>query len=122
MTSAIVDPHEVANVAGIAGIRYLAESSKGLPFDAIFMAPSSVPATALQHGGAALTATDLSELLANGLVLGLAEVMNYRGVVNGDRDVLDKIAIFTGRPIDGHAPGSGRRKAAQRLRGGGCRQ
>ncbi len=105
MTTAVVDPHEVANVAGVAGIRYLAESSRDLPLDAIFMAPSSVPATDLQAGGATLSADDLADLLADGTVHGLAEVMNYPGVVAGDPEVLRKIELFRGRPIDGHAPG-----------------
>ena len=105
VTSAVVDPHEVANVAGVAGIRYMAESSRNLPLDAIFMAPSSVPATDLQAGGAALDSDDLAELLADGYVHGLAEVMNYPGVVAGDPEVLRKIDIFRGRPVDGHAPG-----------------
>jgi len=73
--------------------------------DAIFMAPSCVPATDLQHGGAVLNAADLTELLDEGAVHGLAEVMNYPGVVAGNQDYLDKIAAFAGRPIDGHAPG-----------------
>jgi adenine deaminase len=105
VTTAIVDPHEVANVAGIAGIRYMVESCRDLPLDAIFMAPSSVPATSLQTGGALLGAKDLASLLDDGSVHGLAEVMNYPGVVAGAEEVLEKIHIFAGRPIDGHAPG-----------------
>jgi adenine deaminase len=69
------------------------------------MAPSSVPATSLQAGGAALSAADLAELLADGGVHGLAEVMNYPGVVAAEAETMEKIRIFQGRPIDGHAPG-----------------
>lgn len=105
VTTAIVDPHEVANVAGIAGIQYLANSSRHLPLDAIFMAPSSVPATTMQTSGATLTAADLADLLSGGYVHGLAEVMNYPGVVAGDPEILQKIETFAGRPVDGHAPG-----------------
>lgn len=105
VTTAVVDPHEVANVAGDAGIRYLVESSRELPLDAVFMAPSSVPATALQTGGAALSAAALADLLSEGAVHGLAEVMNYPGVVAGEAEILKKLAVFRGRPIDGHAPG-----------------
>ena len=105
VTTAVVDPHEVANVAGVAGIHYLAESSRNLPLDAIFMAPSSVPATAMETSGATLTAADLAALLAEGSVHGLAEVMNFPGVAAGNPEILAKLDAFDGRPKDGHAPG-----------------
>lgn len=104
VTCAVVDPHEMANVAGVAGVRYMAEISRDLPLHTVFMAPSCVPATPMETNGAALSADDLAALLADGVVYGLAEVMNYPGVVAGEPDVLAKIAAFAGRPLDGHAP------------------
>jgi adenine deaminase len=104
VTCAIIDPHEIANVAGVAGIRYMAENSRQLPLTTIVMASSCVPATTMESNGATLTADDLATLLREGVVHGLAEVMNYPGVIEGDRAVLSKIAAFRGHPIDGHAP------------------
>ena len=104
VTSAVIDPHEIANVAGLAGVRFMAESCRGLPLRVVVMAPSAVPATPMETSGARLDADDLATLLAEGSVHGLAELMNFPGVVNGDADVLAKIAVFAGRPRDGHAP------------------
>lgn len=104
VTTVVTDPHEIANVAGALGIRYMAAAAAGLPLSVIVMAPSCVPATAMEHSGARLDAQDLTPLLAEGLVHGLAEVMNYPGVTYGDPAVLAKLAAFAGRPIDGHAP------------------
>ncbi len=104
VTTVITDPHEIANVAGVAGIRYMAEASRGLPLSVIMMAPSCVPATRMESNGAQLEAADLEPLLAEGIVHGLAEVMNYPGVTYGDGAVLAKLAAFAGHPIDGHAP------------------
>lgn len=107
VTTVVTDPHEIANVAGVAGIRYMARTMQGLPLSAFFMAPSCVPATSMETSGATLTANDLSLLLEDKIVHGLAEVMNFPGVVNGDRAMLTKIAAFAGHPIDGHAPALG---------------
>ena len=104
VTCAIVDPHEIANVAGMAGIRYMAENSHDLPLTTIIMASSCVPATNMETNGATLTADDLAELLHEGIVHGLAEVMNYPGVIQADRAMLAKLAAFRSHPIDGHAP------------------
>ncbi len=104
VTTVITDPHEVANVAGVAGIRFMAASSRGLPLNVLIMAPSCVPATHMETSGATLGADDLAPLLADGTVHGLAEVMNYPGVVFGDAGVLAKLDAFAGRPQDGHAP------------------
>ncbi|MBI3957484.1 MAG: adenine deaminase [Chloroflexi bacterium] len=104
VTSAVIDPHEIANVAGLAGVRFMAESCRGLPLRVVVMAPSAVPATQMETSGAALDAADLATLLAEGAVHGLAELMNFPGVINGDPSVLAKIAAFAGRPRDGHAP------------------
>jgi adenine deaminase len=104
VTTIVTDPHEIANVAGVAGIRYMAAAAQGLPLTAFFMAPSCVPATHMETSGATLTAADLLPLRQDGTVHGLAEVMNFPGVVHGDADMLAKIAAFARRPIDGHAP------------------
>ena len=104
VTCAVIDPHEIANVAGMAGIRYMAESSRQLPLTTVIMAPSCVPATSMENNGASLNADELVTLLHEGTVHGLAEVMNYPGVIQGDRTVLAKLAAFRGYPIDGHAP------------------
>ena len=101
----VTDPHEIANVAGIPGIRFMIDSSRNLPLRVLFMAPSCVPATNMATSGAVLNADDLAKLLEDGLVHGLAEVMNFPGVVNADASVLAKIEAFAGRPRDGHAPG-----------------
>ena len=100
----IADPHEIANVMGIDGVRAMLNASEGLPMDFLFMIPSCVPATHLETAGAALDADALEQMAFWPRVLGLAELMNFPGAVNGDPSVLDKLAVFKGRPIDGHAP------------------
>ena len=112
-TSVVADPHEIANVLGIEGVRYMLDSSEGLPLTVFVMAPSCVPATHLETSGAELPWNDLSELLPlhhvtsrqHPRVLGLAEMMNFPGVIYGVPEVLDKIRAFAGYPLDGHAPG-----------------
>ncbi len=104
VTTAVIDPHEIANVAGVDGVRFMAESSRGLPLQVVVMAPSAVPATHMETNGAALSAEELAALRAEGTVYGLAELMNFPGTVLGDPDVLAKIAAFSERPVDGHAP------------------
>ncbi|MFH1757981.1 MAG: adenine deaminase [Pseudomonadota bacterium] len=105
-TTVILDPHEMANVRGIPGIQALIDSSKTLPLDFFFMAPSCVPATSLETSGATLLAKDIEMLLKKPRVIGLAEVMNFPGVLQKDHEVLKKIeaAKKQGKPIDGHAP------------------
>ena len=100
----MADPHEIANVLGLTGIKFLIDASRDLPLDFFFMAPSCVPATHLETAGADLGATELASLLTEPRVLGLAEVMNFPGVLAGQPDVLAKIEAFKNRPIDGHAP------------------
>lgn len=108
-TAVIADPHEIANVLGLDGIRYMLDSSEALPLDVLFMLPSCVPATELETSGARLDAQDLASVLSHPRVLGLAEVMNYPGLLACDPRVLAKIALVQDRVIDGHAPGlSGR--------------
>ena len=105
-TAVITDPHEIANVAGTDGISFMLESSKDLPMDIFFMLPSCVPATPLDESGAVLTATELEPFYKEDRVLGLAELMNSYGTVNGDEDIIAKIngAKANGKTIDGHAP------------------
>ncbi|MBU0507393.1 adenine deaminase [bacterium] len=105
-TGAVVcDPHEIANVCGEAGIEYMLAATEKVPLDVFVMLPSCVPATHMETSGAELTAERLKPFLSHPRVLGLAEVMNFPGVVFGDESVLGKIALAEGRPVDGHAPG-----------------
>lgn len=103
----IVDPHEIANVLGIPGVEMMLAASEGLPLDMFFMAPSCVPATSWEDAGAVLDAEAIERLLQLPRVLGLAEVMNFPGVLDGSEPVLAKVvaALRRGVPIDGHAPG-----------------
>ena len=104
-TAVVCDPHEIANVLGLDGVRYMREASEGLPLSVYVMAPSCVPATHMESAGAELTAGDLETLWADERVIGLAEMMNYPGVLFRVPAVLDKIRSAGDRPIDGHAPG-----------------
>ncbi len=104
-TTAVVDPHEIANVAGIPGIQFMINSSEGLPIDIYFMLSSCVPATPLETSGAHLYAEDLAIFKNHPRVLGLAELMNYPGLLAKVPEVIDKVAKFRDRIIDGHAPG-----------------
>lgn len=104
-TAVVTDPHEIANVMGTEGLRFMLASSKYCPVLVYVMVSSSVPPSRFETSGAELTAVDLVPLLADRWVLGLAEVMNYPGVIAADRESLDKLLIAAGRPIDGHAPG-----------------
>jgi len=103
----ISDPHEIANVCGMDGVRYMIENGKKVPFKFNFGAPSCVPATHFETAGATLSVTDVEELLADPQILYLSEMMNFPGVLNKDPEVLAKIAAAkkAGKPIDGHAPG-----------------
>ncbi|MFP4012297.1 MAG: amidohydrolase family protein, partial [Spirochaetaceae bacterium] len=105
-TSVVADPHEIANVAGLDGIRYMIETSRDLPLDVYFMLPSCVPAAAFENAGAVLDAAALAELIDHEAVLGLGEVMDYPALSEGDEGLLAKIALAADRnkPIDGHAP------------------
>ena len=105
VTAVVADPHEIANVAGVAGVRFMADASAGLPLDVTLMAPSCVPATSMATSGAAISAADLRELRAAGVVHGLAEVMNVPAVLAGDPGVLEKLHAMRGLPVDGHCPG-----------------
>jgi len=104
-TTVISDPHEIANVWGEAGVAYMLEASKGVPLNVYVMLPTCVPATDLESAGARLDEEALARLLDEPGVLGLAEVMNYPGVIFRDPAVMKKLALADGRPVDGHAPG-----------------
>ncbi len=104
-TSVICDPHEIANVLGRDGVQYILDASEGLPLLVYVMVPSCVPATHMETAGAELTADDVAMLLGQDRVLGLAEMMNFPGVLYRVPSVLEKIKAAGDRPIDGHAPG-----------------
>ena len=104
-TTVVSDPHEIANVCGLAGIRYMLDASEGLPLTIYANAPSCVPATHMATAGADLGAGQLQTLLDHRRVLGLAELMNYPGLILGDPNVLAKVEAFRGRIVDGHSPG-----------------
>jgi adenine deaminase len=103
-TSVVIDPHEIANVLGQEGIRFMAESAKGVPLNVFIMVPSCVPATHMETSGATLKAADLKPLFKEPWAVGLAEMMNFPGVIFRDPEVLKKIEMAKGRRIDGHAP------------------
>jgi len=105
-TSAVVtDLHEIANVCGLDGIRYVMDCARRLPLELFLMAPSCVPATSLETSGASLEPETLRQLLRWKGVIGLGEVMNFPGVLSADPGVLSKINLYRDRVIDGHAPG-----------------
>ena len=105
-TTVIADPHEIANVRGIAGIRWMLEVSEGLPQSIFLMLPSCVPATKFEDSGAELTASDLEALIDHPRVLGLGEVMDYPAVVAAGEGIVNKISMtrLAGKRIDGHSP------------------
>jgi adenine deaminase len=104
-TTVVTDPHEIANVHGLAGIRFMLHAARHTPLSVWVNLPSCVPATHMETAGAALEAADLMMLLDDPGVLGLAEMMNYPGVIAAAPAVLAKLQGFAGRPLDGHAPG-----------------
>ena len=104
VTTAICDPHEIANVLGTEGIRYFLDSALATVMDLRVQLSSCVPATHLETSGATLKAADLKPFMDHPKVIGLAEFMNFPGVLHGDPEALEKIALFAGRHIDGHAP------------------
>jgi adenine deaminase len=104
ITTAICDPHEIANVAGIEGIRYFLDASARTVMDIRVQLSSCVPSTAMETAGARLEATDLAPFADHPRVIGLAEFMNYPGVIHEDPGCIAKLGAFAGRHIDGHAP------------------
>lgn len=104
-TTVIADPHEIANVCGLNGVRYMLEQSSEIPLDVFVMMPSCVPATPFENSGAVIRAEGMGEMLGHPRVLGLGEMMDYPGVVGARQDVLDKLVVGgAGRMIDGHGP------------------
>jgi adenine deaminase len=103
-TSVVIDPHEIANVLGQEGVRFMAKSATGAPLNVFIMIPSCVPATPMETSGAVLRANDLKPLLKEPWATGLAEMMNFPGVIFRDPEVLKKIEMAKGKRIDGHAP------------------
>lgn len=103
-TTVVIDPHEIANVLGLEGIRFMAKSARAIPLNVFIMLPSCVPATHLESPGASLRASDLRPLFKEPWVIGLAEMMNFPGVISGNPEVLKKIEMAKGKRLDGHAP------------------
>lgn len=106
-TTVITDPHEIANVCGVGGIDYMMAASRDLPLDVHFMLPSCVPAMDFEENGEKLSWRDINAYFDHPRVLGLAEMMNYPGVMYGDRATIEKIVVSQAhhKKIDGHAPG-----------------
>ena len=105
-TSAVFDPHEIANVLGIAGIQLIMDDAKNIPFDAYFAASSCVPASPLETSGATLLSDDLEPLFEDERVIALAEMMNFPGVIHNDPEVHKKIQMgLRHGKVDGHCPG-----------------
>jgi len=104
-TTIVADPHEIANVLGVLGVEWMLADAEGAPFEMVVMAPSCVPASPLASSGAAVGVAELAALAGDPRVRGLAEVMSFPAVVAGDAEVMAKLRVFAGRPVDGHAPG-----------------
>jgi adenine deaminase len=104
-TAVVLDPHELANVLGTDGVHWLLDACEGLPLDFYFMASSCIPASEFESPRRPLLTGDLESLLRRRRVLGLAEMMNFPGVINADESELEKLRLATGVHVDGHAPG-----------------
>ena len=104
-TAVVADPHEIANVLGVDGVHWLLDATAGLQLDVFFMAPSCVPASPFESPRRPLTPGDLESLMRRRRVLGLAEMMNFPGVIEGDASELEKLGLDGARHVDGHAPG-----------------
>ncbi len=104
-TTVVADPHELANVLGADGVRWMLDATEGLPLRVLVMAPSCVPASPLETAQQELTARDMESILRHDRALGVAEMMNFPGVIAGDPAVLGRIAVGGATHVDGHAPG-----------------
>ncbi|MFV0412601.1 MAG: adenine deaminase [Oscillospiraceae bacterium] len=104
-TTLVADPHEIVNVCGAKGVEFMLDASEGLPANIYIMLPSSVPATRFETAGADFTARDMAPFVGHPRVLGLGEVMCYPDVLSGGDEILQKLKLLEGYPIDGHAPG-----------------
>ena len=105
VTTVFTDCHEIANVMGLEGIRYIINSAADIPMDVFVLLPPCVPATPLETSGAVLEAEDLESMMGEPRVIGLGELMNFPGTIAGDPKILAKLALFPDGPVDGHAPG-----------------
>jgi adenine deaminase len=116
----VSDPHEIANVCGMKGVEFMIENGRTVPFKFYFGAPSCVPATTFETAGAVLDANDVNELMMRDEILYLSEMMNFPGVLNGDEEVMKKIASAKkyNKPIDGHAPGLSGEEAKKYIEAG----
>jgi adenine deaminase len=101
----VTDLHEIANVCGSRGVRFVTDLARRLPLDMLFMAPSCVPATQLETSGAKISSREVKRILGHPRIIGLGEMMDFPGVIKGHEEVLKKIAAAKGKVIDGHAPG-----------------
>ncbi len=103
----VSDPHEIANVMGMKGVEYMIDNADSVPFKFYFGAPSCVPATIFETTGGSLQVDDIRELLGRDNIKYLSEMMNFPGVINNEKEVMEKIgtALDYGKPVDGHAPG-----------------
>ncbi|MCK5124015.1 MAG: adenine deaminase, partial [Dehalococcoidia bacterium] len=101
----VTDLHEIANVCGSKGIKFVTDLARKLPLDMLFMAPSCVPATHLETSGARISSREVKKILAHPKIIGLGEMMNFPGVVSGNEEILRKIGASKDKVIDGHAPG-----------------
>lgn len=101
----VTDLHEIANVCGSEGIKFVTDLARKLPLDMLFMAPSCVPATNLETSGAQISSKEVKKILAHPKIVGLGEMMNFPGVIGGDEEILQKLSAAKGMVIDGHAPG-----------------
>ncbi|MFW6029321.1 MAG: adenine deaminase [Halanaerobiales bacterium] len=116
-TTIVADPHEIANVNGLKGIEFLLNEGKNLPWNFNMMLPSCVPSSKFETNGAILEAKDLEKLKNRENVFGLGEVMDYPGVVNGDKELWEKLDLFSDKFIDGHSPGLKGKKLNAYLQG-----
>ena len=116
----VSDPHEIANVLGMAGVEFMIDSGRQTPFYFYFGAPSCVPATIFETAGAALNSEEVEQLLSRSEIRYLSEMMNFPGVLQGDPEVMKKIAAAKkyGKPVDGHAPGLRGEEAIQYIHAG----
>jgi len=104
-TAVVIDPHEIANVLGLDGIRYVLHSISQIPLDVFIMLPSCVPATPLETSGSSITHRELNYMIQEECVAGIGEMMNFPAVINGDEEVHQRIAAAKWKKVDGHAPG-----------------
>ncbi|MCS6917573.1 MAG: adenine deaminase [Chitinophagales bacterium] len=113
--ASVSDPHEIANVLGLDGVHFMLDDAAQCPFHFCFGAPSCVPATPFETAGASLDSTQVASLLQNPAIGYLSEVMNFPGVLNGDAEVMSKIAaaVAVDKPVDGHAPGLSGQQAVE---------